>query len=368
MRKINTYCVIIAGLLVVANGLTHGSEKNWVSRKMDDFTQNMLNRHTYANGSFEHLRDMGALFVMPKHCAQYILQQQRTNMLNFLKENEADALNCLKNEFNFDDEEWAAMMTTIQKESEFNLAAMQQKSESKAHRDPLLPSPWIDALKRECARHNLDDENVDFGITTDPNALACAGQTRPNVLSNIYHRSSVSLNVDKFNRYCFLQKQKIDQTAAHEMMHTVKGDHIAMQVIYNQIIDKSEMVNDLRNKYKAAQNKYKSFSNFLFPKYSPKQLTEDLNWIGEDLKKEYAKIQELYGSSLAYKNWEAAFEKTADTTIPCIDPKIAGDVASLIGEYPTGGYPANHNDLLVIDANWKTSRTIEKLASWRKIF
>ncbi len=372
MKKINIYYNIVL-LFLMGMVPVLGAEKNWFSEKVDNFTmkisdltKNMLSRHTYVAGSFEHFKDMGTLLFVPKPCAQHILYQQRKNMLNFLQENEANALEGIKNEFNFDDAEWETINTTIQTESEFNLKAMRQKAKTKAYRDSSLPSPWVEALKRECDRHNLDNENVDFNVIDNSRAIANAFQKRPNVLLNIYYNARVRLSTN-WIRNNNSSSKLLNFVAAHEIMHTVKGDSIAKEVIQNGLIDKSETVNDLRNKYKAVQNKYGSFSNWLWGEYSQDQFIKDLNHVNEDLKKEDAKIREVCDNSCAYKKWKAAQEKTADTTIACIDPEIA-QAAAYVAQKHLHGYTENRNDMRVINMNWEIAQLTEKLEKWRNWF
>ena len=130
------------------------SEKNWLQQKVDIFAKKMVTRHTYKNNSLEHYRDRALLCMLPAKVSQMVLKHQRLNMVTFLEKNETNALEGIKRDFNFDDQEWLEIMDTVDKESSFNQQSMRQKNwyYGTTH-DPLLPEAWVTALERECARH-----------------------------------------------------------------------------------------------------------------------------------------------------------------------------------------------------------------------
>ena len=302
---------IIIAFSFLAIAPTICSEKNWLQQKVDTFAKKLVTRHTYKNNSLEHCRDRALLLcVLPAKVSQMVLQQQRLNMVKFLEENEINALEGIKKDFSINDQEWSKIMNTIDTEVAFNRQSMRQKRwyYGTSH-DPSLPDAWVTALNRECARYGILPENLNFVTTTNPNHFAAAQNYRSRLLLGIsflstYYPGNVMLNLKSAQQ----SPQKLNRSAAHEIVHIIKNHGNYCQIIIDEI-------------YKSKNSKYTNHQ--------------------------------------AYKILIAAQEKTADTLVACTDAEYAHDYTDLVHKGLLNGvYPDNHNDVQVVHANWQLSEII----------
>jgi len=299
---------IIISFSFLAIAPTMCSEKNWLQQKVDAFAKKMVTRHTYEYNSLEHYRDRAILCILPTKVSQIILKQQRRNMVTFLEENEKNALEGIKKDFNIDNQEWPSIMDIIDKEVAFNQQAMRRKWNYKTTtHDPSLPEAWVNALKRECARHGILPENLNFDVTTNPDAFGTSLTNQPCLsadtpVENTYFPASVWLNLEHAQEV----PQRLNKSAAHELVHIIKNHCLYDMILWNEI-------------------------------YKPKgvEITEHP----------------------LYHNLCAAQEKTADTLVACTDAEYAHDYADLVIKRLVG-YPDNHNDMQVLHANWQLSEIL----------
>jgi len=249
--------------------------------------------------------------MLPAKGSQMVLMQQRLNMVTFLEGNEKNALEGIKKDFTIDDQEWSKIMNTIHKEVTFNQQAMRKKySYIPSTHDASLPEAWVNALNRECARHGILPENLNFGTTANPNTFANAQTNRPRLSSDgsvpiTYFIAAVRLNLESAVQET---PQYLNNTAGHELVHIIKNHGLRCCVIIDEI-------------------------------YTPKGLE--------------------HTDSHAYKNLCAAQEKTADTLVACADAEYAHNYAHLVNkDFLEGIYPDNHNDVETLHANWQLSEIL----------
>jgi hypothetical protein len=302
---------LVAFLPLIASLSTACMEKSWLERTVSHFAQSTLSAHTYDYGSFKHIATLACLFVLPNQMGQNILTQQRNNMKVFLKNNEANALEEIRKHYNIDPEIWKKSMEQAKADQEFNLAAMRRMDVNyDTYHDPDLPQEWIAAIKNECKRHDININSFNLTFNQDArDACIASCETKCKKDNTIY--SPATINLSKLN----YQKYNYNPTviAYHEITHAIQAHHISNIYIHTVAVTTSDY----------------------------KQLK---------MQKETLKILE---KSIEYTSYRAAQEKTADTLIPCDDPKAAK--LRLKDNF----YPNNLNDIAVLDANWKTSQAIK---------
>jgi len=239
------------------------------------------------------------------------LLQERLHMIKFLEENEKNALDGIKKHFNFDDQEWSTVMSTIDKEVAFNQESMRTKWDYvPSTHDPSLPEAWINALQHECARHGIPTENLTFDtIAADASDFANVSTNRPRLSPDgstpiQYVIAAVNLRLGAAQE----SPDRLNCAAAHELVHIVKNHGIYRQIIWDAI-DKKNLKIDIEHP--------------------------------------------------AYKNLFAAQEKTADTLVACTDAQYAHDYVDLLNkDLLAGVYPDNHKDVKVLHANWQLSQAL----------
>jgi hypothetical protein len=295
-----------------------GQPKNWLATKCDSFAQKMVTRHTYKHNSFEHIRDMAILSILPAHISQAVLCKQRENMKNFLIKNEENALEGIKEYLGFDQPEWARIMSQAKKDREFNLSEMRKDQNFNTCHDPALPPHIVMAVKNECKRHNININSLSLMITPENHpellkdnkiwAWTASFQPSWGMLWNSYNPAYISFNVKHRN---IDQKNITNHACTHEFTHIIQGHTNLEHLILEEAAWK--------------------YFDFLFKS-----------------------TREKYYASDAMQALTAAQEKTADTLIACTDPEAAKNSAHALT-----GYIDNHNDIRVLNTNWKTSQRIE---------
>ncbi len=348
----------IAALLHLSTTCT---EKNWLQGKLDAFTHKMVTRHTYEHNSFEHMRDRALLFLLPPSIAQGVLTLQRSNMQKFLKQNEENTLTDVVKEFNLDDQMWSIRADQLDKAIAFNLKAMQEKGNYNTKHDPLLPQVWINALNHECARYAIFSENINFDTTIRPEAFAEAQNTQQYLSLTTYVPSRIGLNLTYAKNS---SSERIKEVATHEMVHTIKGHSLILRIVNSEIYNTSETLNTLKNKQQKLEQEINRINFWIylnpFNTINEEQLQSDLDCVNALIKKEYENIGKRIYKHSAYKNYRAAQEKTADTFVGCFDLEHAQNYVKLVKTGQLHGvYEANHNDVMVLDANWQTSQAIK---------
>lgn len=331
------------------------SERSWLRNKVDTFAKQIATRHTYEYNSWEHKRDRAILCLLPAKTSQMVLTNQRFNMIKFLKQNEEDALQGIKDYLNYDDEKWSKVMMTIKQESEFNINAMRQQEHCDTTHDPSLPDIWTAALKKECARHGLKYENINFGTIDYRGAMAEAISYRAIDNGSTYKYQPAEVNLRLSIWDTLPQKELaliIAQTAAHEMVHIIKQDGLIDFIISEEII-RSTAPQELLKKRDDLETKKQLIDSS--DTVNRKQIDEDLATIKTLLDKYY---HTSFKSEPTGERWSAAVEKTADTLIACSDPEIAKGSISYMNDGI--GYYANYNDMKVIHENWQTSQAITR--------
>ena len=152
-------------------------------------------------------------------------------------------------------------------------------------------------------------ENLNFGVTTDPNHFANAQTNRPHLLLGIsflstYYPAYVRLNLKIAQK----RPERFNKSAAHELVHIIKNHGIYILVIENEI---------------------------------------------------HKKCLKIDAEHPPYQNLCAAQEKTADTLVACIDAEYAHNYAHLVNKnFLQGVYPDNHNDVETLHANWQLSEVL----------
>jgi hypothetical protein len=311
----------------------------------------MLRTTTYQYGSYEHARDLVALSVLPTHVSKGILAQQRNNMLIFLEKNEEKALEGVKNYWGFDTPTWSRLLENNREEHEFNLAEMRKKNNHGAtYQDPSLPAPWIAGVQHECCRYGFNQNNFNLKTTNDANTLASFSE-RKRLSSGAYDPADINFNL----RYAFRPVTSIHQSATHEFTHAIKGHHLLRQ---NIILGAGEKMISETLAY--SEQNMPSVFTLMNPLYSTKEYEEKIKQFAEN---QIQRIK-LYPESPENLALVAAQEKTADTYVICFDQKAAENVPAAV-EY--SGYTANHEDMKIIRANWRTTQAIEDSKQLRRI-
>jgi len=408
MKKIFIHLIYIIIALWNLGTPTMCAEKNWLQRKADELAnklqhkadnlaQSMLTRHSYTHLlSFAYLRDKALLHFMPSHCAQYVLQKQRGNMLNFLKKNEENALEDVRKSLNLDEKTWSDLMTTFEKEHALHLSEMKKENPSNAVHDKQLPPEWINDINHEAYRHNINPKRLNLGIIDDPTSKAYAHTYTERLCSGQYnHPVHINLNIEAINWinksrkittktplldaivYALLRRN-LRHTATHEFTHIVQGHDLRQKIISNdlkkQTEELSKQLEELKNLEKALrknietikieqENLEKGWSVMIPYRLSNLEKKTEESRIAiniyeaqaKQLKEKSIKYQQsIEAYETASLTLTAAQEKTADTYIPCIDKQAARNT-----RLNTVGYLANCNDLRVIHANWQTDQAIE---------
>ncbi len=316
---------------------------SFAEKKLGDHAKRMVETTTYQHGSFEHIRDLAILSVLPTPISQGILSQQRNNMLTFLEKNEKQALEGVKNYWGFDSATWSNILEKNKKEHEFNLAEMRKNTDNRAtYHNPSLPAAFMVGVQRECLRYGFNKNNFNLGTTDNVHELAHCFEHKQ-LAPNMYTPANVNFNL----RYAWRPQESIDGTATHEFTHIIKGHSLLRQnIVYG---GGEQMINNINEYWQ--QNK-PSFLVLFNPFYS---IDEDLRKLEQYSTTQIEKI-ETYSGSCEEMNLTAAQEKTADTYVICIDPQAAKNVPSIV-QY--SGYTDNHNDMKVIHRNWQATRAIE---------
>lgn len=320
-------------------------------KKITAHSQRMMNTTTYTYGSFDHVRDLAVLSVLPTSISQAILSRQRNNMLNFLEKNEENALEGVKNHWGFDAAAWSKILENNKKEHEFNLSEMRKKTNcGTAYHDVSLPTTWLEGVQHECSRYSFNADNFNLGTTDSMNALAYIIEKKRHA-SGAYNPTDICFNP----HYAFRSPESIHYSATHELTHVLKG-HSLLRT--NIAMGAAEKIRSDIAEY-TEQNK-PSFFTFINPYYSTKEYTEKFAQFAEN------KIQQLdlYNNSPEKLALIAAQEKTADTYVACTDPSVAKNIPDVIRD---SGYIDNHNDMKVIHANWQATQAVENSQKLRRI-
>ena len=346
-----------------------GKTPNFAEKKISEHTKRMLNTTTYQYGSFEHIRDLALLNVAPACVSQAILAQQRNNQLIFLEKNEENALEGVRNYWGLDKATWSDILEKNKQEHEFNLREMRKKTNhGGTFHNSSLPVTWTSALQYECRRHGCNPKNFNFSTTDDMNILACAFEKKQ-LPSGAYNPAGIDFNLG----YAFRPQESIDDSAAHEFTHIIRGHSLRNQ---NIIYGAGEQI-----KKKIEHNWPKPPNIPQYPSrwasiINPGQFQQEVEIFQENLKEFERKLKEkeifaaeqtekikAYSKSPAFIALTAAQEKTADTYIICIDPKAAQNVPTAV-QY--SGYTDNHNDMKVVHANWRATQSIENSKRLRR--
>lgn len=361
---------IVIVLCFVAIAPITCSEKGWLRNKVDSFAKQLVTRHTYEYHSWEHKRDKALLYVLPTTISQIVLKQQRSNMIRFLKQNEENALNSIKEELNFDEHSWSNITQTIKQESEFNLNAMKNKENLniKDQRD-ILPKFWTDALKEECSRYGTNHENLKMEqIIYHRDALGTGSNYRPNIQKNKYNPAAVGLSISYAEQY--LKENSLERLlfcAIHEMTHVI-NNHMLVHLIIRDTIVQEHIMKNLTKKHTALLKEKDNLGFFeaINPFSSAqKKLDENIDKIEQNIEQETIRQRKASETEFLFKwnskgrkNLVAAQEKIADTLVSCMDPNASALAFISICQDPLRGYPENHNDMKVIYENWRTSQKI----------
>jgi len=301
------------------------SHKNWFQSKIDAYSDKLITRHSYTHNSFEHVRDMALLHLLPAPIAQSILFAQRNNMKKFLLKNEENALEEVRQYFNIDQKEWSGIISQAKKDCEFNLNEMRKDQNFNTYHDPDV-NIFMPEIKNACKKYSINPKSLHFGAqTAKPNDTATA-ESFPPIQKTYYIPGKINLNKEFLvNR--LLPAGYINHVAFHELTHIIQG-HLTQELT---------ILNHLDIGYSFRIGKLNAYIKYL--------------------------------DSIARKNLVAAQEKTADTFLSCSDPEVAKINAthtqnSIINGYDGKvsqlGYPDNFNDMLVINTNWETSESIKK--------
>src|SRR5260221_7198736 len=140
------------------------SHKNWFTRKINAFSQKMVTRHSYTHNSFEHIRDMAILHLLPAPIAQGTLYAQRENMKKFLLKNEENALEGVRQHFNIDQKEWSGIMSQVKKDHEFNLSEMRKDQNFNTYHDPAV-NFVMPEIKNACKKYSINLKSLNIGTT-----------------------------------------------------------------------------------------------------------------------------------------------------------------------------------------------------------
>lgn len=258
------------------------SHTNWFTSKIDAFSQKMVTRHSYTHNSFEHMRDMAILHLLPAPIAQATLFAQRNNMKKFLLKNEENALEGVRQYWGFDQKEWSRIMSQIRKNREFNLSEMRKDQDFNTYHDPSLPTIWIDTLKKECKRHDINPKSLNFGTMEKPGIGAHAYEYLPSC--NNYNPGGINFNTNDFNKENY-PKDEIRYIAAHELMHIIQG-HNSRAYFLRPIrpVKPKLPIDDNSLRSKILENYHKSLTD-------------------------YKKTMEIYNQSSVYNNLIAADKK-----------------------------------------------------------
>jgi hypothetical protein len=338
-------------------------ERNWLQQKFSDFTKKMLNTTTYSYGTKDHLTSLACVFFMPNQLGKFILAQQRSNMKRFLKKNEADALEEIRKHYTIDPEIWQEqVIEKSQADLEFNLAAMGETGNNyNTSHDPNLPKEWVDGITKECNRHKFNIHNLNLIASHDPNDsfIATASDFLPNA-NNKYVPANITLSINAYNEHIAHGSalQLIQLAGPHEMTHLTQGHAILTENFLN-LIAPIPTIPTYNQEIQPIPTYNEEIQ--LIDIYSPEEIQQKL----EQLKKikEDCDIRTQLIKSPLYSDLSTAKEKTADTLLSCDDAEIAKNYLSLKKMLNSQGlsmpYPANDNDIAVLDANWKTTLAIE---------
>jgi len=306
-------------------------EQSWLKKATSNFVNRMLNTTTYQYNSHEHLTSLACIFAMPQSIGQYILYKQRSNMKNFLRVNEANALEEIRKHYNIDPKIWQKqVIEKSQADREFNLQAMREPGNNyNTKHNPTLPIEWVTAIENECKRYNINVKNLNLAASHNENHTFYARARSTCSENNTYIPATIALSIHNTKEYSDIIN--LNQTACHEMTHITEG-----HALY--ITNLTELI-------------------------APIPLVE-IN--GHYIKqvKECIKIRKDLQASTSYKHYYCAGEKTADTLIPCDDKDMAQSYMRSKKICRSFGcltsYPKNDNDIAVLDANWQTAQAIKE--------
>ena len=343
------------------------SHKNWFQSKIDAYSDKMITRYSYTHNSFEHIRDMAILSVLPTAISQGILAKQRENMKSFLIKNEEDAFEEVGKYWGFDQEKWSKIKTQIKKEKDLNLKEMQKDQIFDTFHDSSLSSELIAIIKSECDRYNININSLNLiakkDINTNEKGATASTPVHSPFETNGYSSPTIKFDIDLINKHNKKTKKHIIN---HELRHIIAGHNIRDTFIVNEIIDSQS---DLRTQSLQLNHEIHTLQDeldniFLFNSETKNKIKQKINILLQERTKIRKKIRNLnenraneFNNSTIGIALTAATEKTADTFAACCDPKVAKN-AALATKY--SGYTANHNDMLVVNTNWETSQSIEK--------
>jgi hypothetical protein len=322
------------------------SEKNKFATTMSIHAQDMVSRHTYDYMSPKHIKTGLLLSLLPSQLSLAVLQKQRSNMVTFLRKNEAEALEDVRQYWNYDQETWSNIMKNTEEDIAFNLNILKDSHNYNALHDPNFPSEWIIAINNECKRHKFNINNLDLITTKDDSKMLASAdiayESNGFADTKIITSRSITLNVANE----FIQNQsttdlynrQLQHTATHEMTHHTQG-HAPRTT--NILWDK------------CLKPAFWQTTNFRAWLWGVDDLIEKAN-IETTQRKQ---LKEEFDCSPTGKKHTAAKEKTADTLVACSDQQAAKNAY-----YYTriNGYIDNNNDMKTIHANWQLTQAIEK--------
>ena len=339
------------------------SNKNWLETKISNHVSNhvekMLTRHSYKYISLERYRDLATLYALPAPVSQEILKKQRSNMQKFLVQNEANALEEIKKNLNVDEETWSKFQQKTDADIAAHLREMKKDGPLNAYHNPSLPPALFAKIKNNCEQQHLNINNLNLDILSDPTdkeTMTAHCEQIKKSSNSMSYTTTIRFNLDAISR---LTKKQKKQICEHELRHAINGHHIILHNIANEVFKLAEI-----ETYNEEIEKIKTEQNNPFYSIAITQKETDLNQKSDDLTKKYEKLNEsiksyeLFVDSSAHANYKATQEKTADTFDACINARAAKNASA--GTW-CGGYVDNHNDMRVLNANWKTSQRIAKL-------
>jgi hypothetical protein len=187
----------------------------------------MLNRHTYDYLSSKHIGTSLFLLLLPSELSLAILQKQRTNMVTFLRKNEADALEDVKKYWNFDQQTWLNIMNETKEDIAFNLNALKDTHNYNVPHDPNLPIECIIAAKNECNRYNFNINNLKLETSNDiPLHVATTKTYKPDRTldgTKQYVPTEINFNTHSISN---LDPHTCQHIYTHEFTHITEGHNI----------------------------------------------------------------------------------------------------------------------------------------------
>lgn len=330
---------LVAFLSLIISLPTLCSEKNKFATTISIHAKDMVSRHTYDYMSPKHIKTGLLLSLLPSQLSLAVLQKQRSNMVTFLRKNEAEALEDVRQYWNYDQEIWSNIMKKTEEDIAFNLNILKDSHNYNALHDPNFPSEWITAINNECKRHKFNINNLGLiTIKNDSKTLASAkiayeynGFTDTKIITS----RSITLNVANIfiqnQSTTDLYNQQLQHAATHEMTHHTQG-HTPRAI--NILWDKC-----------------------LKPAFWQTNIFHDLIEKANIEATQRKQLEEEFNCSPTGKKYTAAIEKTADTLVACSDPQAAKNAYYFTR---INGYIDNNNDMKTIHANWQLTQAIEK--------